>query len=158
MKKILVIIFAIILGFLLYTFVVALYRANFSADGALPSKNTSNSLNSQDKVIFETTKVSTNELKPERTSIVSGFTYDETPNTNNSNTQNCDFNCQKLDTRSKIWNYIENKNPTFFVYDLVVDINAHTGIVIYKQNDRQYRKDFFYTEDYNGNITSLILR
>lgn len=160
MKKVIIIIICIVLGFILYTFIVAIYKANFNVDGALPSKNLS-----KKKSNFEKTRVTTDNL-----TIENGITIDTSINTDTTNTTDCGDSCNDSLEKKRVEIYLIQNTSKLFpkksVYDnsfwslrsYTVDTRANSGIAIYNDGNYTYTKDFNYTLDVNGNISNMIFR
>lgn len=160
MKKVIIIIICIVLGFILYTFIVAIYKANFNVDGALPSKNLS-----KKKSNFEKTRVTTDNLI-----IENGVSIDTSIDTETNNTTDCGDSCNDSLEKKRVEIYLIQNTGKLFpkksIYDssywslrnYTVDTNANSGIAVYEDGNYSYTKDFYYTEDSNGNITNMIFR
>lgn len=168
MRKVIIIIVCLLIGFLVYTFIVALYKANYNnTQNVLPSKN----INKQEKLEFEKTSIEKNNF--DKNNINSDKTIVETNNITSSNefdsSNDCGENCQSDIEKKKVEIYlIQNINRLapknsyssvmLNVRNFTVDINANTGIVIYESGDYKYSKDFLYTQDNFGDITSMVLK
>jgi hypothetical protein len=154
MRKVIIIIVCLVIGFILYTFIVAIYKANFNVDGALPAKNTS-----KEKPSFEKTKISTEKLN-----VVNGVSIDT------SSTTDCGEACNDTIEKKHVEIYlIQNinklipknsfyNNSSWSVKNYTVDTNANIGIVVFEDSNYTYTKDFHYTQDASGNISNMVLR
>lgn len=168
MRKVIIIIICLLIGFIVYTFIVALYKANYSnTEEVLPSKN----INKQEKLEFEKTSIEKNNF--DKTNIGSDKTIVETNDITSSNdfddSSDCRENCQNDLEKKKVEIYlIQNINrlvpknsyssTMLNIRNYTVDTNANTGIVIYESGDDRYSKDFLYTQDNFGDITRMVLK
>lgn len=153
MKNIIIIIVCLVIGFALYTFIVAIYKANFNVDGALPSKNLS-----KEKSTFEKTKIST-----EKSTIVNDVEINTSDNTDCGDA--CNNSLEKkyvevylIQNINKLVPKNSFSNSFWSVSNYTVDTNANIGIVVYSDGNNKYSKDFIYTEYNDGSVASMILK